>query len=374
MVKSELALKDKLFQSNFFNYYHSSDGFPDHPWVVELDPTTACNLACPDCISGTLLGQGGFSSDRLLFIGQELIDSGVRAVVLIGGGEPMMHPAIAELILLLSSNNIDIGITTNGLFITKYRDIIANHVKWIRISVDSASDYLFSRVRPSHSGASLFDEVISNIKSLTSLTDRRCTVGYSYCMLPISNGLYSEETNAREILSACLLAKEIGCDYFELKPSFDENHFHYVHSDEEISIASAQFAECQKYADENFSVYGATNTDFMLTSNESVQPKDYDSCPMLDVRTLITPHGIYPCPYFRGKSSHSYGNPQHLSFNEIWSGTVRDSVVKSLKPCTDCQFHCIRHDSNIQLFDFQKKFQDGNSESIDQVEPYNSFV
>ena len=28
--------------------------------VVELDPTTACNLACHDCISANLLNQGGF--------------------------------------------------------------------------------------------------------------------------------------------------------------------------------------------------------------------------------------------------------------------------------------------------------------------------
>ena len=31
--------------------------------VLELDPTTACNLACHDCISANLLNQGGFEED-----------------------------------------------------------------------------------------------------------------------------------------------------------------------------------------------------------------------------------------------------------------------------------------------------------------------
>ena len=60
MKKSELALAPKLFQKSVVKYLHDSNFDPKYPWVVELDPTTACNLACPDCISGTLLGQGGF--------------------------------------------------------------------------------------------------------------------------------------------------------------------------------------------------------------------------------------------------------------------------------------------------------------------------
>ena len=35
------------------------------PWVIELDPTTACNLACHGCISANLLNQGGFKRDRI---------------------------------------------------------------------------------------------------------------------------------------------------------------------------------------------------------------------------------------------------------------------------------------------------------------------
>ena len=53
--------------------------------VAELDPTTACNLACHDC-GANLLNQGGFVKGRLLELAEDFKKIGVRAVVLIGGG------------------------------------------------------------------------------------------------------------------------------------------------------------------------------------------------------------------------------------------------------------------------------------------------
>ena len=154
MKKSELALAPKLFQKSVVKYLHDSNFDPKYPWVVELDPTTACNLACPDCISGTLLGQGGFSSQRFLAIVDELIEAGIRAVVLIGGGEPMMHIVIGEAIEKFGKAGVDIGITTNGLFLEKYKNIIGQYVSWTRISVDAATDNLYKIVRPDHKGES----------------------------------------------------------------------------------------------------------------------------------------------------------------------------------------------------------------------------
>ena len=69
--------------------------------MVELDPTAACDLAC-GCISEDIIARGGrFSDERLLELGSELIEADVQAVILIGGGEPLAHPKISQLIHLL---------------------------------------------------------------------------------------------------------------------------------------------------------------------------------------------------------------------------------------------------------------------------------
>lgn len=371
MAKSELALAPKLYQEEVLNYLYDSKFNPMFPWVVELDPTTACNLACPDCISGTLLGQGGFASERLIGIATELIQARVKAVVLIGGGEPLMHPAIENVIQILGEAGVHIGITTNGLFLTKYKETISKYVSWTRISVDAGTDDLYKIVRPDHQGRSRLKEVFENIKDLVSTKPRLTKVGLSYCFLPLKNPYKGFTTNCTEIYEAALAAKQYGCDYFELKPSFDQNHYHIIHPVADVDEATRQFNRAkQVLEDDAFAVYGATNLPDILNKAGNTQPKEYSNCEMLNIRTLITPHGVYPCPYFRGDSSRSYGDLTIQSFESLWSSQQKLSVVDNLNPCDDCRFHCIRHSSNLQI----QKMASQPRQEIDEVENFNRFI
>src|SRR5438034_1549287 len=123
-----LSLVEKLKQEtvqefiNKFLWNKSNDA----PLVVELDPTTACNLACHDCISANLLNQGGIENERLLRLAQEFAQHGVKAVVLIGGGEPMAHPKFSDLVNSLHENGIKVGVTTNGTLINRHFDACVN--------------------------------------------------------------------------------------------------------------------------------------------------------------------------------------------------------------------------------------------------------
>ena len=58
MLKKEkaLSLSDKLYQASFLNRFEEFKiTVHQKPWVIELDPTTACNLACHGCISASYL-------------------------------------------------------------------------------------------------------------------------------------------------------------------------------------------------------------------------------------------------------------------------------------------------------------------------------
>ena len=62
MAGRELSLIDKIGQRTVqtkIKELIDNNGKTKAPWVIELDPTTACNLACQDCISANLLNQGG---------------------------------------------------------------------------------------------------------------------------------------------------------------------------------------------------------------------------------------------------------------------------------------------------------------------------
>jgi hypothetical protein len=73
-ISRPLSLVEKLKQEsvqefiNKFLWNKSNSA----PFVVELDPTTACNLACHDCISANLLNQGGIDNERLMRLAESL--------------------------------------------------------------------------------------------------------------------------------------------------------------------------------------------------------------------------------------------------------------------------------------------------------------
>ena len=131
----EMNLTAKLYQNFVVERIEDVDWFKgsNAPLVIELDPTAACDLACPGCISEDLVAFGNrFSESRLMELGREFIDCGVKAVILIGGGEPLVHKKIGDFIELMGTNNIHIGITTNGTLIDRYIDVISTYSQWTR--------------------------------------------------------------------------------------------------------------------------------------------------------------------------------------------------------------------------------------------------
>ena len=59
-----LSLSDKVLQSSFLDRFYKFLIKRSRPWVIELDPTTACNLACHG-VYVSLLNQGGFKEKEL---------------------------------------------------------------------------------------------------------------------------------------------------------------------------------------------------------------------------------------------------------------------------------------------------------------------
>lgn len=151
------------------------------PLVVDLDPTTFCDLACPECISGKFLNRGRFTKERLIQLVGEFASSGVRAVVLIGGGEPLAHPGTKDVIALLGAHGIHVGVVTNGTLIDRHLDELAQHTKWVRVSVDAGTSETYQVFRPNRAGRSVFQHVIDNMRSFA--TRKTGALGYSFLLM-----------------------------------------------------------------------------------------------------------------------------------------------------------------------------------------------
>lgn len=369
-----LSLSDKIYQHNFIERFEEfqKKGI-SRPWVIELDPTTACNLACHGCISANLLNQGGFKRDRIKELAKEFKDIGVKAVVLIGGGEPMAHPEFGTIVDYFHENDIHVGVTSNGTLIHKYAKSLAHHTKWVRISVDAGCEEVFQDYRPHASGKSQFNKVIDGMKLLAK--SRTTKLGFSFLVLEKvgADKKYSDkgknfvETNATDISKAAKLAKDIGCDYFEVKPSFDPFHFLNDTSKIMANIIREELEKSAPLIDDNFKIISPYTLEKTM-EGEQKQIKEYSRCLTAEMRTVLSPSGAYVCPYHRGNSNLKIGDPNTETLSEIWYGKTRKEIMQKLDPRKHCEFHCIRHNTNKVLEKIHGKNLDN------KVDEYDRFI
>ncbi len=341
------------------------------PLVVELDTTEVCNLACPGCISEDLVENStSFSRERLLSLAEELYEIGVKAVILIGGGEPLAHPACGELINYLGDHDIHVGITTNGYFINRYMDSIAKYSFWTRISMDAATAETFNKLRPSKDGKCKFDEIVANMRELAKRKSGK--LGFSYLIRTEADG-FGIESNIHEIYDAAVLAKDIGCDYFEVKPSYSyvggQNHALVKHDKARMEEAKKEIARLDELVTDNFKITKAINLEDSLNCVDRTQEKSYHFCPMAHLRTLICPSGVYVCPYWRGKNSFRVGNVRENSFPEVWNGELRKQVMEFTDPTKVCNFHCLRNESNENVM----RMIESECRDITVIDEYDRF-
>lgn len=118
----------------------------NHPIVLHIMPTEICNLRCVFCSVAQRGCEGktypDLTLDQIKHVVNNLKKNGLKAIILSGGGEPTLYPQINELISFLKSEDLEIGMITNGtLLATHLSDESLNSFTWIRISINTL-DYL----------------------------------------------------------------------------------------------------------------------------------------------------------------------------------------------------------------------------------------
>jgi radical SAM protein with 4Fe4S-binding SPASM domain len=87
---------------------------------VEVEFTRACNLRCTYCYAsaGEAL-ERELSLDELFAVIEQAKDLGARRIILLGGGEPLLFPAVAPVIQHIDALGLSQAIFTNGICLTR---------------------------------------------------------------------------------------------------------------------------------------------------------------------------------------------------------------------------------------------------------------
>lgn len=336
-------LRKLLRQDNVTKLRDFVDGRLSGPLIVEFDPTTACNFSCPECISADLLNQDSISESRIKDLIEEFSRAGVQGVIFIGGGEPLAHKAMPRPIRWTYEHGMAVGLTTNGSLIERHMDTLAECVHWTRVSMDAGTPETFQLFRPNK----MKDAFASILRAMEALSKKKKgALGYSFLVMQRRTpaGMIS---NVTEIFEAARIAKDTGCDYFEYKPMVDTIHYLVPFDAEFNKIIREQHELCLTLRDRKFDIIAPRSITHLAEKENPVQPKAYTQCPAMELRTLVTPSGIYPCPYMRGRADKKLGSVDDGPFDEFWISGARKEAARKTNPSVDCQFYCIRHHTNV---------------------------
>ncbi len=103
-----------------------------------IEITNICNLNCSFC-SPLKREKRYMSSDEVKHILEEFKDFNLHIYPHIKG-EPLCHPEFEKIVSLFWQYKKPLNITTNGVLISKYSDILLNYARQVNISVHSLLD------------------------------------------------------------------------------------------------------------------------------------------------------------------------------------------------------------------------------------------
>ena len=140
------------------------------PVHAELDLTDRCNVACYFCNQQDLRTKESIPLPKLTDLIDELVDGGLKSVRLSGGGDPLFHRDVLNVLDYLGQKNVVVdNLTTNGVALNSdvARRLVDHNAREVIFSLNAvdAADYArMMQVKPA-----LFDKVLDNIRNLIAI-------------------------------------------------------------------------------------------------------------------------------------------------------------------------------------------------------------
>ncbi|MEM9324009.1 MAG: SPASM domain-containing protein [Bacteroidota bacterium] len=322
-LASKLTLNRIKNAARVFTSYILSrqNGRPDIgglPISLAIEPTTACNLRCPECPSGLRSFSRPTGKLNPTFFRQIIdeLSSTLAYLTFYFQGEPYLNPAFLEMVEYASRKGIYTATSTNGHFLDRERarETVESGLGRLIISIDGITQETYAAYRQEGHLDKVF-EATENVLYWRRKLDRRGpTVIWQFLVV---------KPNEHEIEGARRLAKKYGVDKLALKTA---QIYEYENGNELIPTI------------DKYSRYRqASNGTFQIKN------KLLDHCWKMWSSCVITWDGrVVPC-CFDKDAHHSLGALSQNTFHEIWHSEAyrlfRQSVLRGrseIEMCRNC--------------------------------------
>lgn len=297
------------------------------PVNVEIDLSNRCQMGCPFCHFAHVHSKGklahrkthdtGDLMDKALALSilDQLKAAGVRSVTWSGGGEPTLHPNIAEIVTHAHELGLDQGIYTNGLRMdqTKVREEFRGQLPNSLTGLAPLLKRTMRWVYLSHGPHGLAELLASEGDAV------------------IGVGMMVDSSNVIDIYANASKASK--ADYFHIRPIVGGQ----LRKDD-IDLIDAYVRAAQAkginviYDRSRFEMY------------RQWQGHGYPTCYWTQVQSVITPDGrVWACCNRRGYEDSCLGDLTGQPWDAVWANSHAWQVN------SDCRAMCRGHIPNLTL-------------------------
>jgi radical SAM protein with 4Fe4S-binding SPASM domain len=278
-----------------------------YPISISFEPTTSCNLRCPECPSGLRAFTRPTGMLKKDFFSQTIDDihKDILYLIFYFQGEPFLNREFLDMVKYASDKKIYTATSTNAHYLTDEvaKKTVESGLDRLIISIDGTTQDVYQQYRI---GGNL-DKVIEGAKNIVkwkkTLKSKTPFVFFQFLVV---------KPNEHQIGDIKKLAKEIGVDEVRFKTA---QVYDYKNDPNNLIPVNEKYSRYRKDKSGN---YKAKN-------------KLANQCWKLHHANVITWDGlVVPC-CFDKDATHQLGNLKRQSFKEIWNNENYKQFRRELK-------------------------------------------
>ena len=288
------------------------------PFSVSIEPTTSCNLRCPECPSGLRAfsrATGNLQPSKFYSTIEELKDH-LLYLTFYFQGEPYLNPDFLPMVRYATNQGIFTATSTNAHYLDsqKARETVESGLKRLIISIDGVDQETYSTYRK---GGSL-SKVLEGTRNLVHWKKQ---LGSRYPLILLQ--FLVMRSNQDQIPAMKRLGKELEAD----RVVFKTTQIYDFQNGSDLIPSDDKYSRYRKNGDGNYHIKNRLR----------------NQCWKMWHSNVVTWDGkVVPC-CFDKDAKYQLGDLEKSSFSSIWRGEeyskFRERVLTSRKQidiCSNC--------------------------------------
>jgi radical SAM protein with 4Fe4S-binding SPASM domain len=286
------------------------------PISISVEPTTSCNLRCPECPSGKreFTRPTGMLQEDFFKRTIDELSKDTFYLTFYFQGEPYLNTKFLDMVSYASSKGIYTSTSTNAHYLddANARRTIESGLDRIIISIDGTTQETYEQYRVGGKLEKVIEGAKNIIKWKKELRSKTPHVVFQFLVV---------RPNEHQVEEVRKLGREIGVDEVKLKTAQVYDHEH----GNKLIPETGKYSRYKKQEDGTYTI---------KNSMENHCWKLWHSC-------VITWDGmVVPC-CFDKDATHQLGDLKKTSFKELWKGEAyrnfRSAVLRSRSEIDICR-------------------------------------